>query len=76
MNKIDIRQRALKDAAKVTCPYCDNRMTSHNAHPVHGPEGSGNWIHTRIDGGKSALCLSSSILNMIEYERNTGPSLR
>lgn len=63
------RLKALNDAAKAVCQYCDNRAQSHNINPVHGPSGSGNWIHTkRGGGGKPVLCIATPILNMIAFE--------
>lgn len=63
-----IRLKALYDAAKDVCMYCGHRAPTHNANPVHGPSGSGNWVHTKIGGGKTVLCLASSILNRILSE--------
>jgi len=67
------RLKALYDAAKDVCIYCGSRASQYNANPVHGSSGSGNWIHTRIGGGKTVLCVASPILNRIDYEQNTGP---
>lgn len=71
-----IRLKAFNDAAKDVCMYCGNRTPTHNANPVHGPSGSGNWIHIRKDCGKTVLCIASAIFSRIEFENADAPTER
>lgn len=74
----NIRLKALNDAARDVCMYCGNRAPQYNQNTVHGPSGSGNWVHTMVGGGgKPKLCVASSIFNRIQFEQqSTRPELK
>jgi len=65
----EIRQQALRDAAKDVCMYCSRRAPG-AGRARRGPSDSGNWVHDI--GTKDVLCPATSILNRLESE--TGPT--